>query len=309
MSASLLFVKNNTLTFNGTNYRCAIGKGGFSTNKREGDGCTPVGTYGLRECWYRLDRLPPPQTGLPLKVIHENDGWCDDAESADYNKHVKLPLPLGEGWGEGPSSYHYTKPELITRSRELLHNSTTPEQKLWAILRNRQMNGYKFRRQHTIAPYIADFYCEELKLIIELDGDSHATEEGIIKDARRTAFLEQSGYRIMRFSNHDMRDNFEGIADSIFSFTDGKRALTPALSQGEREYSFENLWRTDHVYDLIIPLGYNDAPITPGKGSAIFMHIAKPDYAPTEGCVALALIDLLAILPHLSTKTQITIHE
>ncbi len=53
------------------------------------------------------------------------------------------------------------------------------------------------------------------------------------------------------------------------------------------------LWRADHVYDLIVPLGYNDDPVVPGKGSAIFMHVAKPDYAPTEGCVALALPDLL----------------
>jgi L,D-peptidoglycan transpeptidase YkuD (ErfK/YbiS/YcfS/YnhG family) len=60
--------------------------------------------------------------------------------------------------------------------------------------------------------------------------------------------------------------------------------------------SHEKLWREDHVYDLIIPLGYNDNPIIPGKGSAIFMHIAKPDYSGTEGCIALYPSDLLEIL-------------
>ncbi len=60
--------------------------------------------------------------------------------------------------------------------------------------------------------------------------------------------------------------------------------------------SHEKLWRDDHVYDVIVELGHNDNPPVPGLGSAIFMHIAKPDYAPTEGCVALAEPDLRALL-------------
>ena len=62
------------------------------------------------------------------------------------------------------------------------------------------------------------------------------------------------------------------------------------------EASHEKLWREDHVYDVIVVLGYNDRPILPGKGSAIFLHLAREDYAPTEGCVACALPDLLALL-------------
>jgi len=58
----------------------------------------------------------------------------------------------------------------------------------------------------------------------------------------------------------------------------------------------ERLWREDHVYDLIVALGYNDDPILPGRGSAIFLHVARPDYSPTEGCVACARDDLLALL-------------
>lgn len=60
--------------------------------------------------------------------------------------------------------------------------------------------------------------------------------------------------------------------------------------------SAENLWRDDDVYDVIVVLGYNDDPVVAGKGSAIFMHVARPDYRPTAGCVALALPDLLALL-------------
>jgi L,D-peptidoglycan transpeptidase YkuD (ErfK/YbiS/YcfS/YnhG family) len=58
----------------------------------------------------------------------------------------------------------------------------------------------------------------------------------------------------------------------------------------------EELWLDDHVYDVIVPLGYNDDPVIPGRGSAIFLHVARPDFAPTAGCVALALPDLLAVL-------------
>jgi L,D-peptidoglycan transpeptidase YkuD (ErfK/YbiS/YcfS/YnhG family) len=63
--------------------------------------------------------------------------------------------------------------------------------------------------------------------------------------------------------------------------------------------SCEKLWREDGLYDLVIPLGYNDDPPQPGRGSAIFLHVARPDFAPTEGCVALALPDLLALVGQL----------
>lgn len=60
--------------------------------------------------------------------------------------------------------------------------------------------------------------------------------------------------------------------------------------------STESLWREDEVYDLVVVLGYNDDPVLPGRGSAIFLHVARPDYSPTEGCVALAREDVLAVL-------------
>jgi L,D-peptidoglycan transpeptidase YkuD (ErfK/YbiS/YcfS/YnhG family) len=71
--------------------------------------------------------------------------------------------------------------------------------------------------------------------------------------------------------------------------------------------SHEDLWREDHRYDLIIPLGYNDDPILPHNGSAIFFHIASEHYTPTEGCVAIASEDFLRILPYLSSKSMMTI--
>ena len=71
--------------------------------------------------------------------------------------------------------------------------------------------------------------------------------------------------------------------------------------------SHESLWRDDHVYDVVVELGYNDDPIIPGAGSAIFMHVAKPDYSGTEGCVALALPDLLTVLDAASAGSIVDI--
>ena len=71
--------------------------------------------------------------------------------------------------------------------------------------------------------------------------------------------------------------------------------------------SSEALWREDHLYDLLVVLGYNDAPVVPGRGSAIFLHVARPDFAPTEGCVAIALEDLRELVAQLSQGDAIKI--
>lgn len=71
----------------------------------------------------------------------------------------------------------------------------------------------------------------------------------------------------------------------------------------------EALWRDDHVYDLILTISHNDRPAVPGKGSAIFFHIAKENFPPTEGCVALEEKDLLEILKALNQETLIRIHH
>ena len=71
--------------------------------------------------------------------------------------------------------------------------------------------------------------------------------------------------------------------------------------------SAESMWRSDELYDLVVITGHNDNPVVPGEGSAIFIHVASPDYGPTEGCVALARQDLLALLPHLDSDGEILI--
>jgi L,D-peptidoglycan transpeptidase YkuD (ErfK/YbiS/YcfS/YnhG family) len=163
---ALMVVSGGFLSWPGGQMRAALGKGGLSTNKHEGDGATPVGMFPLRDLWYRADRLVgPPQTNLGLRIIGQDEGWSDDPRDPLYNRAVRLPHPFGH----------------------------------------------------------------------------------------------------------------------------------------------EKMWREDGLYDLLVPLGYNDDPPVPGLGSAIFLHCATPDYAPTQGCVALARDDLLTVLAGCDTETCIDI--
>ena len=150
----LLVNGDGTALWNGRSLRCAIGRNGISAAKREGDGATPAGRLPMRFLMYRPDRLAPPPTGLPLRPIARDDGWCDAATDQGYNSLIRLPYPA----------------------------------------------------------------------------------------------------------------------------------------------QAETLWRADELYDLVVPLGYNDLPVIAGMGSAIFLHLASADFAPTAGCVALAKPDLLAVL-------------
>lgn len=91
---------------------------------------------------------------------------------------------------------------------------TDAERKLWAVLRSRQLGGAKFRRQQPIGPFIADFACQEFRLIVEADGGQHLDSAG---DGRRTMFLASKGYRVLRFWNNDILQNLEGVAESILA--------------------------------------------------------------------------------------------
>lgn len=147
---------DGVLKFQERAMRCAFGLGGLieAGSKREGDQCSPIGSWPLRGIFFRPDRLDAPKTALPITALTPQMGWCDAPDDARYNCPVSLPHPA----------------------------------------------------------------------------------------------------------------------------------------------SAERLWREDHVYDILVILGHNDAPVLPGMGSAIFWHLAWPDYRPTEGCVAIALVDMLDAL-------------
>jgi len=146
-------------------YRCAVGHGGVRTDKAEGDGATPIGRFPLRQVLYRPDRIGRVATGLPVRALQADDGWCDAPDDAQYNRLVKLPFAA----------------------------------------------------------------------------------------------------------------------------------------------SHEVLWRADGLYDLIVVVGYNDEPVTSGRGSAIFLHVARADFGPTDGCVALARPALLDVLARCGPQTMLEV--
>ncbi len=116
---------------------------------------------------------------------------------------------------------HRVYPLLLQAARELRQPQTPAEVKLWSRLRDRQLDGYKFRRQHPIdalnsrarCRFIVDFYCAEAKLCIEIDGDSHA--EQVEYDQARTAYLSELGYTVIRFTNREVFKQFEAVLQRI----------------------------------------------------------------------------------------------
>jgi L,D-peptidoglycan transpeptidase YkuD (ErfK/YbiS/YcfS/YnhG family) len=162
---NLIVCPSGTAEWNKARIRCALGFGGISYQKREGDGVTPAGHFLLRRVFYRADRMEKPRTILPLSPLCKKNGWCDSPSDASYNKFVSLP-----------------------------------------------------------------------------------------------------------FSGHH-----------------------------------EKLWRNDAIYDLIVVVGYNDRPIIPNAGSAIFIHVATPGFEATKGCVAFTLSDLLKILENWHPESALEI--
>ena len=108
----------------------------------------------------------------------------------------------------------FNKIEYKQRRQTLRNNMTEPEKRLWGILRNHQL-GVKFRRQHGIGHYIVDFYCPELKLIIEVDGESHFSEDAQAYDKIRDKFMLELGLTTIRFSNHEVMTNIDGVCEYL----------------------------------------------------------------------------------------------
>lgn len=157
--------QRGTLTFGGKTYACVLGRNGVKTDKREGDGATPVGRFALRRVLYRADRGTKPTTTLDARAIAPNDGWCDAPDDPAYNRPVVLPYPA----------------------------------------------------------------------------------------------------------------------------------------------SAETMMRDDRLYDVVVVLGHNDAPVRPGAGSAIFLHVMPEDGGPTAGCVALAPEDLREVLRGVSADSAVIV--
>jgi L,D-peptidoglycan transpeptidase YkuD (ErfK/YbiS/YcfS/YnhG family) len=163
--AENLEYRDGRLYWSGGSAAAAVGRAGVKTDKREGDGATPAGTYPLVSILYRPDRIAAPLSRLPLKPLAPSDGWVDEPADANYNRPVSLPYPA----------------------------------------------------------------------------------------------------------------------------------------------SAERMWREDDLYDALVVIGYNMEPVVPGAGSAIFLHITAPDFAPTAGCITVEREILLGLLPLLGPGSKIAI--
>lgn len=104
-------------------------------------------------------------------------------------------------------------PELTSRAKSMRKVMSEPETRIWLALRARRFSEIKFRRQKVIGPYIVDFAANAPKLVIEIDGASHAGVERY--DAVRPLFLEEQGYSVNRFSNHDVMTNIDGVLERL----------------------------------------------------------------------------------------------
>jgi very-short-patch-repair endonuclease len=120
-------------------------------------------------------------------------------------------------------------------ARRLRHNATEAERKLWRALPTFETKGTHFRRQVPIGSYVADFACMAARLVVEIDGSQHGEEERRLRDETRTRWLENEGYRVIRFWNNDIVQNPEGVLDVIYAALYGSRDAEPKPMKHERK--------------------------------------------------------------------------
>jgi very-short-patch-repair endonuclease len=126
---------------------------------------------------------------------------------------------------------------LTKTARLLRQRQTEEERKLWARLRDRRLNGLKFRRQEPCGPYVADFLCEAAQLIVELDGSHHGDPNQSARDSERTRRLNDLGYQVLRIWNADLRSNPDRVFDEIVAAAEQRigpsSGLRPPSPKGE----------------------------------------------------------------------------
>jgi len=114
---------------------------------------------------------------------------------------------------------------LLAFARQMRSDSTDAEKRLWKLLRNRRIAGFKFRRQVPLCRYILDFYCQDAKLAIEADGGQHDEPANAEHDARRTQYLQSQGIRVLRFWDTDILKNTDAIAEKIYRELTGDQSV------------------------------------------------------------------------------------
>jgi very-short-patch-repair endonuclease len=139
------------------------------------------------------------------------------------------------------SSLSRSRERAGVRARELRSVSTDAERLIWRHLRKRNLAGFKFRRQHAVGPYFADFACLETALVVELDGGQHFEPAAQVADARRTLALKRAGFTVLRFDNRQVLAETEAVLQAIHDWLRSQRPHPnplPQVGEGERQ---ENL--------------------------------------------------------------------
>ncbi len=186
----------------------------------------PVVKKKLRQWYLRIteyaDRLQNDLQKLEwsdaMKEMQTN--WIGKSSGAEIDFVVSTsPQPLSKGEGQKEPGYFTSTPDkwkaLIDYAKDNRRNPTAAEAALWEVLRNRQLNGWKFRRQHPVAGYIPDFVCLDAKLIIEVDGAYHDAAEQKVFDALRTEWLGEHGYTMIRFTNEEVLEQMDTVKTRI----------------------------------------------------------------------------------------------
>ncbi|MHA7863932.1 type ISP restriction/modification enzyme [Flagellimonas marinaquae] len=199
----------------------------------------------------------PTPTQAPRQApLLEKEGCPQDGE-------VK-PLPVNQQDGEVKQAYNKIAnlPYLKTFRRELRNNLTPAEAALWKMLKGKQLEGRKFRRQHSVGNYILDFYCPSEQIAIELDGQGHFETTQAEYDRERDLFLNHYGIRVLRFENKWVWDNPEGLLDTVRGYF-GKQPLSPPTadsspSQGEQLECFAPMDILDYIYAVLHSPSYRE---------------------------------------------------
>ena len=197
----------------------------------------PAG-HQINEYKHLMTRLDPK---LIEKMVAANQASLAPAPAADTHspaRHAEaqqhnttstdsLPSPAGRGAG-GEGTHKISMPESIREfARKLRAEQSETESLMWALLRDRQLGGAKFRRQHPVGPYVLDFYCHEANLAVELDGGQHT--ETIVKDEARTAFLKGKGIDVLRFWNNEMLAETEAVLEKIWDELNARNVISTSV--------------------------------------------------------------------------------
>ena len=130
---------------------------------------------------------------------------------------------------------HYNKTIEKPKRKSLRHNMTQPEVILWSKLKGNNIGGHKFRRQYSVDQFVLDFYCPQLKIAIEVDGESHVSNDAMEYDHSREEHIKQFGIMFLRFTNNDVRNNLSGVLNKILETVREreKSLLSPPYQGGD----------------------------------------------------------------------------